>query len=211
MGAGMGTYVYVDAFNLYYGCLKDSPYKWLNLAELCRLLLPHNDILHIRYFTAMVSARPDNPGQPIRQQTYLRALGTLPNLTIHKGHFLTNTVTMARPPVPGQPTRFVQVVKTEEKGSDVNLATYLVSDAYEEKFDVAAVITGDSDLMEPVRLVKDHLHRRVGIVNPQDRPSFELAGASTFYKVVRKGVLRSSQFPPTLRDAVGEFHKPAVW
>ena len=118
---------------------------------------------------------------------------------------------MARPALAGQPTRYTQVIKTEEKGSDVNIATYLVSDAYESRFDVAAVITGDSDLMEPVRLVKDRLGRRVGILNPQTRPSFELAGVASFYKQVRQGVLRSSQFANPLRDAVGEFHKPSVW
>ncbi len=211
MPAGMRTYVYVDAFNLYYGCLKGTQYKWLNVAELCRLLLPKNEIVHIRYFTAMVSARPDDPDQPVRQQTLLRALATLPDFTIHLGHFLTHEVTMARPPVAGQPTRYARVIKTEEKGSDVNLATYLVSDAYERKFDVAAVITGDSDLMEPIRLVKEHLHKRIGVLNPQDRPSFQLAGVSTFYKQVREGVVRSSQFPDMLRDGVGEFHKPKDW
>lgn len=211
MSAGMRTYVYVDAFNLYYGCLKGTPYKWLDIAELCRLLLPKNDILHIRYFTAMVGARADDADKPVRQQTYLRALGTLPNFTIHRGHFLTHEVTMPRPPVAGQPTRYTQVIKTEEKGSDVNIATYLVSDAYESKFDIAVVITGDSDLTEPVRLVKDRLGRRVGILNPQDRPSFHLAGVATFYKRVRTGVLRSSQFANPLRDAVGEFHKPQGW
>lgn len=118
---------------------------------------------------------------------------------------------MPRPLVAGQPTRYTQVVKTEEKGSDVNIATYLVSDAYESKFDIAAVITGDSDLMEPVKLVKDRLGRRVGILNPQDRPSFQLAGVATFYKQVREGVLRTSQFGNSLKDAVGEFHKPSRW
>jgi len=52
------TNVYVDAFNLYYGCLKDTPYKWLDLGRLCRLLLPGYTIKRIRYFTAIVESRP---------------------------------------------------------------------------------------------------------------------------------------------------------
>jgi hypothetical protein len=73
----MRTYVYVDAFNLYYGCLKGTPYRWLNLEALCRRMLrPENDVQRIKYFTSRVSARPD-PGQPTRQQAYLRALATL--------------------------------------------------------------------------------------------------------------------------------------
>src|SRR6266540_753040 len=61
----MRTNVYVDAFNLYYGCLKGTPYRWLDLAALCRRLLPNDEINRIRYFTALVSARPDDPQEPI--------------------------------------------------------------------------------------------------------------------------------------------------
>jgi len=74
----MATNVYVDAFNLYYGCLKGTPYRWLDLGTLCTRLLPKDPINRIRYFTATVSARPDNPDAPQRQQVYLRALETVP-------------------------------------------------------------------------------------------------------------------------------------
>lgn len=52
---------------------------------------------------------------------------------------------LANPPIAGHQT--VEVIKTEEKGSDVNLATYLVSDAYEKDFEAAVVVTDDSDLI----------------------------------------------------------------
>ena len=119
----VNTNVYVDGFNLYYGCLKDSPYRWLDLARLCSLLLPSHEINRIRYFTAPLNIRPDNPYQRQRQQTYLRALQTIPNLTIHYGHFLTNVVRMplAQPSPAGPQTALV--LKTEEKGTDVNLTT----------------------------------------------------------------------------------------
>src|SRR6266498_1448067 len=128
----MRTNVYVDAFNLYYGCLKGTPYRWLDLAALCRRLLPNDEINRIRYFTALVSARPDDPQEPQRQLTYLRALRTIPNLSIHTGHYLSHSVRMrlANPP-PGGPAT-VEVIKTEEKGSDVNLATYLLLDAFKQ-------------------------------------------------------------------------------
>jgi hypothetical protein len=78
--------VYVDAFNLYYGCLRTSPYKWLDLLALSQRLFPGDEIHRIRYFTALVSARADDPRKPQRQQVYLRALGTLPCVSIHFGH-----------------------------------------------------------------------------------------------------------------------------
>jgi hypothetical protein len=74
------AYVYIDGFNLYYGALKGSPYKWLDLAALCHLMLPNDTIQSIKYFTAIVSARPYDLDLPVRQQMYLRALKTIGNL-----------------------------------------------------------------------------------------------------------------------------------
>ncbi|NCO34890.1 MAG: NYN domain-containing protein [Armatimonadetes bacterium] len=51
----MPTNVYVDGLNLYYGALKGAPYRWLNLSELCRLLLPRDRINRIKYYTGVVS------------------------------------------------------------------------------------------------------------------------------------------------------------
>jgi len=90
------TNVYVDGFNLYYGCLKGSPFKWLDLVSFCRRLLPpeKNQLQRIRYFTAKVRARAGRPQGPVRQSAYLRALGTLPQVTVHLGHFLASTTRM---------------------------------------------------------------------------------------------------------------------
>ena len=90
----MKTIVYVDGFNLYYGAVKDTPYKWLNILRLCQLLLPKNQIVKIKYFTALVTARPSDPDQPNRQQLFLRALHTIPGLEIIYGHFLEHEVLM---------------------------------------------------------------------------------------------------------------------
>jgi hypothetical protein len=78
IAAAPKTYVYVDGFNLFYGALRRTPYRWLDLAKLCRLYFPSDDVRRIKYFTAIVSARPSDPDQPLRQQLYLRALQTLP-------------------------------------------------------------------------------------------------------------------------------------
>ncbi len=207
----MHTNVYIDAFNLYYGCLKGTPYKWLNLETFCHILLPKNTIGQIKYYTARVSAWPNDPDKPTRQQAYLRALDTLSTVSIVYGTFLSHVVTMPLAnPQPGGP-RFVQVTKTEEKGSDVNLATHLLHDAWHNKYDVAAVITNDSDLVEPIRIVRQDLGKIVGVLNPQRHPSFELRNNSDFFKQIRQSALTRSQFPPTLTDANGVFHKPASW
>src|SRR5579885_2614118 len=90
----MRTNAHVDAFNLYYGSVKDTPYKWLDLAKYLSAALPANQINRIRYFTARVKPRPHDPQQPVRQQTYIRALLTLPNLTVHYGQYLESRVWM---------------------------------------------------------------------------------------------------------------------
>ena len=72
----------MDGFNLYYGAVKGTPYKWLDISRMVQLLLPKNKVLKIKYFTALVNSRPQDPDQPIRQQIFLRALRTIPNLEI---------------------------------------------------------------------------------------------------------------------------------
>ena len=95
----MRTYVYVDGFNLYYGALKGTAWKWLDLPALfAAVLQPHHDILAVKYFTARVSGTPADQSKPQRQDVYLRALqhyrphalrrsqlpDPIPGTTIHK-------------------------------------------------------------------------------------------------------------------------------
>ena len=106
----------------------------------------------------------------MHQGTYLRALETIPNLEIHFGHFLAHTVRMPLAhPVSGLPP-LVDVIKTEENGSDVNLATHLVHDAHMGRFECAIVVSGDSDLLAPVQIVIEELKKPVGVLNPQKKP-----------------------------------------
>lgn len=204
------TFVYIDGFNFYYGAVKGTPYRWLNIAQMCRLLLPQNDIEAIKYYTARVKPRPADPDQANRQQAYIRALLTEPVVSVIYGHFLSHTVSMPLA-TPNGRERYARVIKTEEKGSDVNLATHLVHDAHMDRFDTAVVISNDSDLLEPIRLVRADLGKKVGILNPQKRPSRVLHDNTDFFKKIRQGVLKASQFPARLTDKTGHIHKPAEW
>jgi uncharacterized LabA/DUF88 family protein len=207
----MATIVYIDGFNLYYGAVKGTPNKWLDVEAMSERLLPKDDIVKIRYFTALISARPNDPQEPARQQAYLRALGTLPRVEIHYGHYLSHRVRMrlAQPPARGPKT--AEVIKTEEKGSDVNLATHLLLDAFRQRGDTAVVVSNDSDLAEPIRVAEEELGITVGIVNPQARHRRSRAMRSTFFKQLRPGVLASCQLQPTLHDAQGVIRKPDRW
>jgi hypothetical protein len=189
------TYVYVDGFNLYYRALRKTRFKWLNLEALVRGLLDaDNSIDRIRYFTAPVSGKFD-PGVPVRQQRYLQALRTIPSVTIHEGNFLTKP--KMRPLVssaPGGPTH-VEIWNTEEKGSDVNLATYLIHDAWQDLFDVAVVLSQDTDLNEPVRIVRDEIKKSIGVIVLDGKAPGKLASFGSFVRHITAADLAAAQFP----------------
>jgi hypothetical protein len=205
------TNVYVDGFNLYYRAVRGTPYKWLDIHKLCSLILPSNTIHRIRYFTAIVQDQGGDAGPRLRQQAYLRALRTTLGLTIHYGQFMTHAVRLplVQPP-PGGP-RTAEVWRTEEKGSDVNLATYLLMDGFRQDCDVAVILSNDSDLELPIRFAQQELNVAVGILTPKGSPCATLRKAARFIREIRSGVLGASQFPVTLRDAHGIITKPATW
>lgn len=209
----MRTRVYVDGYNLFYACLKGSPHKWLNVHELATNLLPKNRIDKLRYFTARVSARPHDPGQPQRQETYLRALATVPQVEIHFGHFLTHEISM--PDAAAWNTgryRPVRVMKTEEKGSDVNLATHLLIDAFDNSFDVAVIISNDSDLKEPISLVRSRFGKKIVLLGPKStRISGALRPLADYIRQFGPAALAKAQFPAQMKDKVGVLHKPSNW
>jgi uncharacterized LabA/DUF88 family protein len=207
--------IYIDGFNLYYGCLKDTPYRWLDIGALCRRLVPRNPIIRIRYFTSRVAARPGELDGPVHQATYLRALGTIDKLSIHLGHFHSHTV---RLPVPDrslhQGRRTIEVIETKEKGSDVNLATFMLLDAFRRESDIAVVVSNDSDLEQPIRALIQELGVPVGLVNPhpaKDRSRDLDKLGPLFFKQIRPSALKSCQFPRVLHDAQGEIRCPDTW
>jgi uncharacterized LabA/DUF88 family protein len=224
--------IYVDGFNLYYGALKHTRYKWLNIADLCRHVLPGISIHRIRYFTALVKSNPSNPQARQRQEFYIRALETIPKLTVHYGHFLQSRVSM-RLANPQNGQRIAEVLKMEEKGSDVNIATYMLTDAFRQDCDQLIVITNDSDLAEPVRIINRELNIPVGIFNPHtgdtaDRrnrvtgrlekatPSIALKKVARFVRDIRSEGLdcdtAQSQFPDEIVDNEGHvLRKPQRW
>ncbi|MHC8509553.1 MAG: NYN domain-containing protein [Rhodospirillales bacterium] len=253
----MQTRIYVDGFNLYYGALKNTPHKWLDLNALCASVLPDN--LHvdkIRYFTAMVSGATDFDA-PRRQRIYLNALKTLPMVEIHYGKFLTKMVRrplnnlpigdcsiLSTPRVtlpPGQyeidngarrqklpvgaypfskndqnsiggdiqNTVIVEVHSSEEKGSDVNLASHLLNDAWHERFEAAAVISNDTDLIEPIRMVAQERNKPVYLISPRKRQAEGLVEAATYARHIRRNMLSACQFPDLIPGTT--IRKPEEW
>ena len=207
----MRTFVYVDGFNLYYGALRGTPWRWLDPVALFeKVLRPHHSIVAVKYFAARVSGTHGDPSKPQRQNAYLRAMQHFrPEVEVYFGHFLSHTVRMplARP-TGGR--RTAKVVRTEEKGSDVNLAVHLLNDAWLDLYDCAVVVSNDSDLAEAMRLVKQHRGKSIGLVTPGNRePSRQLLAHAAFARRIRVSGLRSSQLPDPIPGT--NIRKPSGW
>ncbi len=200
--------VYVDGLNLYHG-LKSRRwrrYYWLNLRRLAeRLLRPDQSLVMVRYFTARFLPHFGDPDQPLRQDTYLKALETLPDLTIQYGHHLPKT---------GRCRRCGATWATfEEKMTDVNIAVALLRDAMRNTFDTAIVISADSDLTSPINTVlHSYPEKRVVIAFPPNRHSEHLHHQATATIRLGRSIIANSQFPPQVTDANGfVLHKPSRW
>lgn len=208
------TIVYVDGFNLYYRALKGTPYKWLNISALSKAALPNtNNVIKVNFYTAHVSGRID-AGAPKRQHAYLRALDADPLVEVFYGNFLTKKKWSGiAPPIP-EMRPYPQVVwtwKTEEKGSDVNLGAHLVRDAFTSAFEEAAIITNDTDLCEPMRIVREEAGLPVTLLTPVQKPNESLVRVSTQVRHVRPYV-GPCQLPDPVIGANGKIvHKPAGW
>lgn len=134
-------------------------------------------------------------------------------------------------PPPGGPDT-VQVIKIEEKGSDVNIATYMLVDVFRKDCDQLVVITNDSDLTEPVRIINKEMHIPVGVFNPHSqsmydckhrlsgragsaskaKPSIALRKVAKFTRDIEEAHLIAAQFPTSFTDAAGKvIHKPPGW
>ena len=192
----MMTNVYIDGFNLFYGALKGSNHKWLDVKRLAQTLLPEDEINDVYYFTARLRTVGADGGKRQRQDVYLRALESLPGVNVVYGTFRNRGDSW------------------EEKKTDVNIATTMVFDAFLGRFEQAVVVTNDSDLVTPIQRLRDELGFRLIVVNPRRRQKthHELREAATAVMRIKEQHLRSSQLPLTLRDTTGRrVNKPTGW
>ncbi len=206
----MKTIVYIDGFNLYYGALKGTSHKWLNLERYFTRLLPHDSVVAIKYFSAPVSG---SAGE--RQSIYLQALDTLPLVTVVLGKFKRKTATCRVAKCVFDGDRRYQT--SEEKRTDVNIAVHLVDDAYQEKADKLVIVSGDSDLIPPIHLIRSRFpHKKIVVYVPARRSTrgaaVELRSAAHANRTLPENLLSRSQFSASVSDGVGGvLNKPSGW
>jgi len=204
----MRTIFYIDGFNLYYGgCRRDEKkYRWLDIAELCRRLMRDADTVAIKYFTARITSPTASAKN---QAAYLDALGTLPKVSIIEGRFLASRAEMQ---LVSDPSKTVEVVKQEEKGTDVNIACHMVIDALHSRCERLALISNDSDLVYPIRYVMEETGLPVYVFNPQKRPSYHLKQTATKMHSIYTNTIEHSILPdPVTAESGAIIRKPSNW
>lgn len=209
----MDAIAYIDGFNLYYGCLKGTANKWLDLQAFAQAIAPKDvTVQKIRYFTAKVKPSVRSPSAHTDQQAYLSALiAHCPLVEIHYGDFLRHPVRMenANPPPPT-----VEVFKTEEKGSDVNLAVHLLNDAWSKACQASILISNDSDLVEAVKLAAaqgSDVYWYPPVGNPRRYPSSELRKSVAQKRDIHGSILGRCQLPAQVNSGARTIRKPANW
>jgi len=218
--------VYVDGFNLYYGlfrgpscCPPES--KWLNIVTLAELICEASNvsasIVSVRYCTAKALPTESDPGQPMRQLRLLTALETLPEVQLIYGqHKERPTKVKLYGPNRKVQSPTVLVSKREEKGSDVNLAAFLVRDAALNVFDIAIVLTDDSDLHQAVRIAVEDFEREVWVASPffrRKEDTKELSSVASRYFKLDPSMVAQCQFPDDIVDSEGAVvvSRPHEW
>jgi uncharacterized LabA/DUF88 family protein len=196
---------YVDGFNLYFG-LRSAGWKrfyWLNVQKLAKNLLKAGQgLVFTKYFTSRVSYPADKER---RQSTFLDALGTLDDFTMNYGHFQANPEWCRKC---GNKT-----LVPNEKMTDVNIAVEMMSDAYQDLFDVAILISADSDLSAPVSAIKRLFpDKRVIVAFPPHRHSAQLERLAHASFQIGRATLAKSVFPDEVPKVDGfVLKKPDEW
>ncbi len=184
--------VYVDGFNFYYGLrtIRWKKYYWLDVVKFFSLFLPaHQELVKVNYF----SARPDNRGQQLRQDSFFSANQQNPKFQLHLGKFLRKTITC--PNCKQTHTTF------EEKESDVRVATEMISDVVENICDITILVSADSDLLPPIEFIRSHTpNQKIFVYFPPKRESTSLRKISDGYVKLER---HSKKFEASLlRDEV---------
>jgi uncharacterized LabA/DUF88 family protein len=200
--------VYIDGYNLYHAIKKAGLRKhlWLDLNRFAAsLVLPHQEIMRTKYFTSVEIFSPEARK---RQETYFDALATLARFKRYMGHFQKDADRWCV-----NCNRYVP--DTREKKTDVNIATEMLVDAFTDNFDVAVLVSSDSDYVAPIHYILVHFPtKRVFAAVPIWRRAKALRGVASDIIPITQDLLASNQFPDVLktaRDPTVEIHRPDDW
>jgi len=228
------TRIYIDGYNLYYGCLKGTHLKWLDLLALFEKgILPSVTAMidghaiasnlqpaAIKFFTAPILEQAAKASDSIQcQEQYHAALSKHQPGRVEtiKGYY---SLTEARAKVidPLDPKKWprdcqsIDVWKLEEKQTDVNLALHAVKDALLGDIEHVVIVTNDTDIAPALEMIRANTKAAIGLVIPttdhERIPNADLAKHAHWVRThITETELRAAQLP---RVIAGGSRRPAI-
>lgn len=196
---------YIDGFNLYFGPKSKGlrRFYWLDLHRFAsNLLKPSQQLILVRYFTARISG---SPKKERRQSTFLDANRFLGGCEMFFGHYIREERTC--------PKCQSRITAATEKMTDVNIAVWLLADAFADLFDTALLVSADSDLVPAVSKVRELFsEKRVVVAFPLGRYSRALENVATATFHIGRRKYAKSQLPDKITVEGGVvLHRPTDW
>lgn len=234
----MKTRIYIDGYNLYYGCLKGTHFKWLDVLSLFDVhilpsviatvhgqrLAPVLEPLAIKFFTAPILERVAKAADSVQcQEKYHAALNKHQpgRLEIIKGYYSLTTKTAkvvneANPKTLPRDCANTTIWKLEEKQSDVNLAIHAITDVLLGGVEHVVIVTNDTDIAPAVTMLKQHTQAAVGVVIPttdhERMPNTELVAQADWVRShITLAELQAAQLPRVIPDRRRPVSKPLSW
>lgn len=197
--------VYIDGFNLYFGLIQKGwrKYLWLDLKKFAASLLsPGETLIHTKYFTSRIS-KPVSKQR--RQSIFIDALTTLTEFSIYYGRYQAEVRTCEN-------CGFNSLVSSEKK-TDVNIATELLVDAFQNNFDTAILVTADADLTAPIVAIRKLFSDKAVIIAfPPERHSYELKNVASGAYYIGEEKFRPNLFPEKVITSSGFIlQRPDKW
>ncbi len=204
------TIIYIDGFNLFYGALKGTSDRWLDLERYFSLLRNEDDLVAINYFTTRVSRTESRRDQT----TYIKALSTSPLVKVIEGRFKPKEIVCRVRRCSYRGSR--KFIRLEEKRTDVAIAVTMLEDAFADSCDIFVLVSGDSDLVPAVNSIKANFpHKKVLVYvparNPTGKHATELRSAADKGKDLPLKLLSRAQLPVSVPSESGALKRPPGW
>ncbi|MGO2241102.1 MAG: NYN domain-containing protein [Halomonas sp.] len=230
----MQTAFFIDGYNVFYGLLAGTPYKWLDLPSLLSAIIheqnPHSQVAEIHYFTSPVQPALATRGQQSKQaqDTYIRALKAY-GVEVHWGRHRLDHRKAPRfvsREVPASRQDQVDIWNLEEKETDVRIAIAMYriaakpcrEDTPEGRTQQIVLVSGDTDLAPALEAIReDFPHLRIGIIVPHRKggertpPGSLRNNANWMRRYISNEELEAHQFPARVPTHKKPADKPDYW
>jgi len=197
---------YIDGFSLYFGLREKGwrCYYWLNVKSLCERFAkpPQYHLEGVKYFTSRIRGNPDKVA---RQDAFIQALKTVPGLDVLYGKYGTRGYRCQSCSYEG--------LLPAEKMTDVYIASEMLLDASQNRYDVAYLISGDKDLVPVIKTIKEVFpDRYIVLIPPPERYCSDLAAVAHVTLKMWEHYIKKSQFPETItRPNATPLIRPPSW